>query len=438
MSSTEPLAAVAVPDYPECVRFLYSLGYELKSTRFGLEGMRRLVAALGHPERSFRCVHVAGTNGKGSTAAMIEAGLAAAGFHTGLYTSPHLIEPLERIRIGGEDSSREAFAAAFAAVHEVARRLLAAGRLETHPSFFETLTAMGFEAFRRAAIDWGVLEVGLGGRLDATTVAVPEVTVITPVDFDHEKILGSTLGEIAGEKAGILKPGVPLALARQHAEADAVIRTRARELEAEVTPSAAWHAEDLHCSPEGIRFRASGPTRLRVECPLAGAYQVENALTAVAALHLAGVATEAIEAGFRRVRWPGRLERIGRHPEIVLDGAHNAAGARALAAHIREFYGGRKVWLVFGSLADKAPEMAAILLPLAAEVILTAPDHPRAARPESFLGYAAGRPARVADSIGQAIEWARQAPDAVFVTGSLYLVGAARAILLDQPPAAGP
>src|SRR6266403_169948 len=219
--------------YPDSVRFLYALGNEIKTAKLGLERIRKVLAALGNPERAFRVVHVAGTNGKGSTCAMIDAGLRAAGIRSGLFTSPHLREPTERIQIDGVPVSREQFQRAFDVVHETAETL----DLDCHPTYFETVTAMGFWLFREMRVETAVVEVGLGGRLDATNVVEPALTVITPIDFDHEIYLGHTLEAIAGEKAGILKPGAPAIFARQRPEAAKVIEARAAELGLAVTRS---------------------------------------------------------------------------------------------------------------------------------------------------------------------------------------------------------
>ncbi len=272
--------------YPESVRLLYSLGNEVKTAKLGLDRIERLLEALGSPHRGGRFVHVAGTNGKGSTCAMIESGLRAAGLRTGLYTSPHLVEPAERIRIGGVPVSPEQFAGACQAVHQACERLLAAGALECHPTYFETVTAMAFVLFRELRVDVAVLEVGLGGRLDATNVVAPELAIITPIDFDHEAFLGKSLEAIAAEKAGILKRGSMALLAPQRPEVDPVLREHAAA--AGIAPSLAseWEIRDLELDALGNRFTAAGRALVRVECRLAGEHQVANALTAVAALEL--------------------------------------------------------------------------------------------------------------------------------------------------------
>ncbi|HSP67105.1 MAG TPA: Mur ligase family protein, partial [Bryobacteraceae bacterium] len=255
--------------YPDSVQFLYALGNEIKSAKLGLERIVAVLAALGNPERAYRVIHVAGTNGKGSTCAMIDAGLRAAGVRTGLFTSPHLIEPTERIQIGGIPVSRADFERAFNVVHETAEKL----DLDCHPTYFETVTAMAFWLFREKKVDTAVIEVGLGGRLDSTNVVRPALTVITPIDFDHEAYLGHTLEAIASEKAGILKPGVPAVFARQRPEAAKVLEARAAGLHVPVTHFEDFEIRNLVIDARGSRF--SG-----IVCPLAGEHQVDNAVTA--------------------------------------------------------------------------------------------------------------------------------------------------------------
>jgi dihydrofolate synthase/folylpolyglutamate synthase len=419
-------------NYPGSVQFLYSLGNEVKTAKLGLDRIRTVLEALGSPHRRGRFVHVAGTNGKGSTAAMIESGLRAHGVRTGLFTSPHLAEPTERIRISGEPVSAEGFAEAFDRVHAAVEGLLDAGAIDFHTSYFETVAAMAFLIFAEEGVDCVVLEVGLGGRLDATNVVSPELCVITPVDFDHEAYLGRSLEAIAGEKAGILKPGVPAVFARQRPEAGDVLAARAAALDCPVTHTGDWTIRDLALYRDGSRFLLSGERDLRIHCPLAGEHQVENARTAAAALVRLGLPGAAIEEGIARARWPGRLERVSEDPEIVLDGAHNPAGARALGAYIDAFYSGRRVRLIYGAMRDKAiAEIGGILFPRASEVILTAPRQARALTPTAMRDFADHPGVRVAADIQAALAMVRDAApgDAVFVTGSLFLVAEARALL---------
>ncbi len=421
--------------YPDSVRFLYSLGNEIPAAKMGLERIGMLLERLGNPHRVCDIVHVAGTNGKGSVCAMIESGLRAAGVRTGLFTSPHLIEPTERIRVAGEPVGAAQFAEAFERVHAVAERMLAESWIECHPTYFETVTAMAFILFRELGVETAVLEVGLGGRLDATNVVAPRLCVITPIDYDHEALLGKAIESIAREKAGILKPGVAAVLAPQRPEAERAIRMRAQEVGARILAAADWTVTDVELSADGSRFTVHGPCGFRttVECPLAGEHQVGNAVTAVAVLRELGIHAEAIGEGIRRVAWPGRLERVASRPAIILDGAHNPGGARALGSYIERFWAGHRVWLIYGTMRDKAvSEIAGILFPLADEVIVTAPSHPRAVRPEA-IGELMDHPRlRSAPSLEAALSMAGAAgpDDVIFITGTLFLVGEARALLV--------
>ncbi len=417
-------------NYPDSVEYLYALGNESKAFKLGLGPVTILLEALGRPQDSFCSIHVAGTNGKGSTCAMIESGLRAAGVRTGLFTSPHLIEPTERIQINGNPISADEFTEAFREVHLAAEKLISDGRVEAHPSYFETVTAMGFVVFRARVVETAVIEVGLGGRLDATNVIRPALCVITQVDYDHEAWLGSSIEQIAAEKAGILKFGVPAVFSRQRPEVEAVLQEHVGRLNID-TPAGFADVQDLQVTREGCSFRAAG---IEIECPLAGAHQAENALTAARALRALGVPLDAIAQGIGTVRWPGRLELVSRNPDIILDGAHNPAGARALAHHIRSFYADRPVWLIYGAMRDKAvEEITELLFPLAAHVILTAPSMPRAAQPETLLFIAGAAAMEVAPNLQSALDAARKAPAdaAIFITGSLYLVGEARPVFVQ-------
>lgn len=426
--------SIAVPfkrslSYPDSVHFLYSLGNEIKAgAKLGLDRMRALLAGLGNPERSQRFVHVAGTNGKGSTSAMVASALRHSGLRTGLYTSPHLVEPTERINIDGADVSKETFAEAFSTVHRISEQLLLAGQLDAHPSYFETVTAMALLLFRDCC-DIGVIEVGLGGRLDATNVIDPQICIITPVAFDHETYLGNTLTAIAAEKAGILKPNIPVVLAPQQPAAGTVIEERARQLNCRLIRAEDYPLSHVQADATSCRFVLESESYL---CDLAGRHQLENARAAILACQALGISPSSIRAGLQSVRWPGRLEIISRHPDFILDGAHNPAGAAALAAYIREFHAERPIWLVYGAMRDKAvEEVTEQLFPLADRIIATAPNFSRALRPEAILELSSCSDAAAAASIADAIRLARLAPPeaVVFFTGSLFLVGEVRAIL---------
>jgi dihydrofolate synthase/folylpolyglutamate synthase len=280
---------------------------------------------------------------------------------------------------------------------------------------------MGFLLFAGAGVDTVVLEAGMGGRLDASNVVTPALCVITPIDFDHQAFLGDTLAKIAAEKAGILKPGVPAIFAKQPPEAESVLREHAR---AGYTLARDWAITRLDLNARGSRFHLRD---MDIVCPLAGEHQVENARTAAIALHELGVPA----AGIAATRWPGRLERISEEPEIILDGAHNPAGTRALVEYIRRFYlGTRRIWIVYGVMRDKdADEMASLLFPLADRVIVTAPANSRAMRPEDIPAPGA----TITHSVGEAVGLLREAlpGDVVFITGSLFVVGEARALLVQ-------
>ncbi len=446
--------------YPDAVEYLLSLIGPLRSSNFGLERMQRLAAALGNPEKGFRVVHIAGTNGKGSTAAMIEAGLRAAGHTTGLFTSPHLVRFNERIRLNGEEIGDSDFAATVDEVRAANDRLAEELGPHSHPTLFESMTAAAFCAFREAGIEWGVVEVGLGGRLDATNIVQSELAVITPIHFDHEAYLGNGAAAIAGEKAGIVKPGLvrpglvesktSVVTAPQMPEALAVIQKRCAEVGASlVRVGSDWTAENLSHTDGRYRFEAVCNTRtcntgightptgdrLPVELALAGEHQVENALTAIAALDSLGVEAEAIRAGLADVRWPGRIERLGTHPEILVDAAHNPSGARALAKFLREHRAGRRMHLVYGAVRDKAIEEATgLLFPCVDRVILTRSKISRSVSPEGLLAMVDHHHENmsVAPNVREALERAKAgaAPDDVIViAGSIFLVGEVKEVL---------
>jgi dihydrofolate synthase/folylpolyglutamate synthase len=410
-------------NYPDSVQFLYALGNEIKTAKLGLERIRAVLDALGRPQDRLHFVHVAGTNGKGSVCAMLESALRAAGRRTGLFTSPHLAEPTERIRIDGAPVSVERFAAAFERVHACVEELMAKGAIDMHTTYFETVTAMALTVFEEERVDMVVLEVGLGGRLDATNVVIPDLAVITPIDFDHEAYLGKSIESIAGEKAGILKPGVPAVFARQRVEAARVLEARLID----ARWSEHWPVSNLELDARGSRFCLHD---LRIHCPLAGEHQAENAVTAALALMRLGIPNSAIETGIADAQWPGRLEHISDNPEIILDGAHNPAGARALASYVQRFYANRRIRLIYGAMRDKAvAEISGILFPLAEEAIVTAPHQARALAPETLREISDHPNLTIAADIEAALAIPTDA-DVTFVTGSLFLVAEARAAII--------
>ncbi|MEP7351992.1 MAG: folylpolyglutamate synthase/dihydrofolate synthase family protein [Acidobacteriota bacterium] len=416
--------------YPETVEFLYALGNEVKTIKLGLDRIRILLRALGDPQNSYSIVHVAGTNGKGSVCAMIDAGLRAAGVRSGMFTSPHLIEPTERIQIDGIPVSRADFERAFHAIHQISVQLEQAGEIDAHPTYFESVTAMALWMFREQKVQTAVVEVGLGGRLDATNVVHPALTVITPVDMDHQFYLGNTIEQIAAEKAGILKPGVPAVFSRQRPDVAGVLDARAAELGIFVTHWEESGFQDALLHSRGSRISLAGYPIL--ECNLPGEHQVENAITAAQALIALGVSPE----GISEARWPGRLEHVAPNPDVLLDGAHNPAGAQALRRYLERFYGNKRIWMIFGAMRDKAvDEVGVILFPLAHELIFTAPQVPgyaqRALTPPELI-QRAGR-GHAEPTVEAAIQYALShlsgaaaEEDVILITGSLYLVGEAR------------
>jgi dihydrofolate synthase / folylpolyglutamate synthase len=440
-------------NYESAVRYLLSLGRELaaptqaSAAKFDLENITVLTERLGSPYHAYASAHIAGTNGKGSTAAFLEAILRDAGFRTGLNTSPHLERINERIRINGEEISDEAFADVLSRVQETTEELLASGKLRAHPTYFECVTAMAFEYFAQQRVEFGVFEVGLGGRLDSTNILTPVVSIITRIDFDHENFLGHSLREIAGEKAGIIKPSVPVIMAEQRPEAAEVIRNRAKELLSPVVDTSEVFRIDKE-SVESGRVRAQVTevaTGWSIELvpSLPGRFQLQNALNAVAAARLLQergfrVPDESIARGIATTVWPGRMEKIQSHPDIYLDGAHNPSAARELTHFVEESLKGKKIFLLYGALRDKAiDEVAGLLFPLAAEVILTAPATSRAisaTQVEEIAAHYANNSTTIADP-EKAIEYAlsKASPDdVIFVTGSLYLVGQLRHYLKEK------
>jgi dihydrofolate synthase/folylpolyglutamate synthase len=435
-------------NYAESVHALMALGRELASPqqarvqKFGLSNTALLAEALGNLHLKIPCVHIAGTNGKGSTAAMLESILRAAGLRTGLYTSPHLERINERIRIDGQDVSDASFAAAWTRVHSTIERLLAEGKLEAHPTYFECVTAMAFVAFADAGVGFAIYEVGLGGRLDSTNIVQPEVAVITSIDFDHENFLGHSIAEIAGEKAGIIKPGIPVVSSAERPEARGVIARRASETKSRLVEiDAVWKVEMTGVSNGCYRATARStvsPAKIAVEPPLAGRFQVRNALAAATAAELLTergfkIAPAALESGIRAARWPGRLERLQEGPSVYLDGTHNPSGAKQLLEFWKENFAGQRILLVYGAMRDKAvDEIAGLLFPAADTVILTEPLQPRAISASVLAEMTAhlARESAVVRDPGEALERAMAMAgvnDAVFATGSLYLVGDLRA-----------
>jgi dihydrofolate synthase / folylpolyglutamate synthase len=427
----------------------YLFGLEFHGHKFGLDNIRAITAALGHPEDAVPAVHVAGTNGKGSVCAMLATALRAAGYRTGCYTSPHLVDLEERFQVDGVPLPRTTVEAVIDHVRIVAEALQADGRLAAVPTFFEVATATAFELFRRAAVDVAVLEVGLGGRLDATNVVTPRVAVITNIDLEHQQYLGDSLAAIAGEKAGIIKPGVPVVSGERKDEARAVIRATCVARGAPLTDAFADVAAPATFVDGRVRLTLSTPTRAYPPCTLGlrGRHQLDNALVAVRALEAldrAGLSVppDAIVAGLEDAAWPGRLDLVtwtnGR--ALLLDAAHNPAGARTLASYLWDVHPDG-VTLVLGAVRDKDHRgMLAALVPQARMIVVTEPPTPRAATAGDLAALvrdvaatlpAATRPAPaiiVEPDPARAIARACEADHLVCVAGSIFLVGAVWAL----------
>lgn len=445
--------------YETAVASMFALGHELAQTpshKFDLAHMRVLLEAIDHPERAFPSVLIAGTNGKGSTAATLASVLRASGLKTGLYTSPHLMRINERIRINGYEISDDEFAALHSEVDRRAENLVARGQLPWHPSFFEMMTAIAFMYFARERVEVAVLEVGMGGRLDATNVVEPRISVITDISLDHQKYLGNTVAEIAREKVGIIRPGGVVVTLPQQPEANDVIGNTILDLGARGISAVPYVPPVSPASPEyrvpGAGSKEAPRSRyplqvmgrqILVDTPLVGRHQLRNVALAIATAEesarqgFAQITAEAIERGVRETRWPGRFEVVAKPgwPEIVLDVAHNPAGAWALRSALSERYGDRPLIFVFGAMRDKAiSEMTEILFPLAERVIATHPENPRAASPEEIQQAASrtGSEIELVPEVAPALESARThagREHAIVITGSIYLVGEAMRFL---------
>lgn len=438
--------------YREAIEYLHSLtDYEKRRIEryspetLDLSRVERLLDMVGNPHRAYPSVHIAGTKGKGSTSAMVESVLRAAGYRTGLYTSPHLHTFRERIRIGTDPIPREDVVSL---VEEFQPRIAQVPGVTT----FEAITAIAFTYFARQKIDVLVAEVGLGGRLDATNVLMPAVAVITSLSLDHTYLLGNTLPQIAAEKAGIIKPGVPVVTAPQQPEALEVIRETARLRQAplvEVGRDWVWEPGPFDLSSQSFTARRVGDGRGDLageyRIPLLGRHQLENATTALAALQVLlergfRIPLGAVREGLATVEWPGRMEILHTDPPVVVDCAHNPYSTEVLRETLREWFPGRRWVLIFGASADKdIPGMLRALLPITDHLIVTRSDHPRAATPVELADMAAsvGGGAEIAVNIHRAFQRAlnlvtRTPNTGVLVTGSIFLVAEAREEWAEQ------
>ena len=414
--------------YNQALDYLYSfVDYSLKHSSelakadFNLNRMFALMESLGNPQMKYPIIHVAGTKGKGSTSALCAAGLQAAGYKTGLYTSPHLEDFVERIRINGEPISHEQMVEL---VEEIKPYVAKIEMLTT----FEITTALAFMAFARYGATAAVFEVGLGGRLDATNIVTPRVSVITSLSYDHTAVLGNTLALIAGEKAGIIKPGVPVVSSPQKAEALEVLQRVAKEKDSDITlVGRDVEFERIGSSLEGQRLRIQN-----MECriPLLGVHQVENAATAYAALKASGIpiTDEQIKLGFSQVQWRARFEVVRNEPPVIFDSAHNQDSFEKLRETLDEYFPDKKVYLIFGASEDKnIPGMFTELKPKIQKIIITRADHPRALSVEQISGLADQAGAEweavvpVKDALRRALELSANDGSIVLSAGSMFV-----------------
>lgn len=435
-------------DYKAALEYILRFADYERIPRSGLvwdlRRIERLLERLGNPQLAARSVHITGTKGKGSTSAMIASILTKSGYRTGLYTSPHLLSILERIQVDGKPISKRAFARAVEIIKpdvEWVNRFGGAGELTT----FELLTAMAFVHYRETKVDYQVMEVGLGGRLDATNVVKPEVCVLTSISYDHMDVLGDTLEKIATEKAGIIKPGSPVVCAPQFPEAMAVIEKVCREKSARlirIGDEVTWRLENF--TAEGQSFELKGLSRnYNLRIPLLGEYQLENAASAVAAAEVvaslgAKITPESIAGGLAQVQWPGRLQILRRKPWLVIDGAHNAYSTKKLVEALRQYFSFDRAVIVFGASNDKDINgMVAELAPLTSEVIVTVSRHPRAAKAELVVDEFSkfNITPRVAENVASAMDLAfaiAKPNDLICATGSIFVIAEVMEYLSKQ------
>jgi len=412
-------------------------GIAYTAANYDLRRMEKLLKPLGNPHLGTKTVHIAGTKGKGSTAAMISQILVSAGYRTGLFTSPHLNTLRERMRVNGTMISEAEFAALVSDIGPIVESInkkAAFGELTT----FEILTAVVFTYFKRAGVDYQVLEVGLGGRLDATNVVKPDVCVITSLSLDHTEILGDTVAKLAAEKAGIIKPGCVVVNAPQISDAASIIneachRQRAKLIQ--VGRDITWHKVSGDLSQQ--RFKVKGKNgNYDLTIPLLGDYQLENAATALAAIEAlqslgTNISPETISKGFKQVSWPGRLQILSHHPLVVVDGAHNAYSMKKLVENVKKYFHYDRCFLIFGTSCDKdISGMARELETLSQHVIITSSSHPRAASVKSLTERFSqlGVKPIVVKNVSQALSRARRAAnktDMILITGSLFVAGEA-------------
>lgn len=442
-------------NFQESLKYLYNLGYELSVKKFGLENTIKLLATLENPEKKFLKVQVAGTNGKGSTCAFLEAVCLAAGIKTGLFTSPHLISVTERIRVNGSEISEADFARHTTEIRKVSEKLVKSGELKALPTFFEQVTAIALNAFREEKIDVAILETGIGGRFDATTAAKAEIVALTPIDFDHQNILGNSLSKIAAEKAAIIRADTKVVLAEQPDQARRVISdvcekfgvmpasSQAIKTTLSGENNSAFRSRHSVIEPRAlsVSFQTSKAKYDNVKLNLLGKHQIENAKVAILLAEIlqetgVEITTKNIIEGLQAAHHKGRLEF---RDNFLFDGAHNIAGAKALRKFLDEFIN-QPITMIFGSMEDKdLAEIAQILFPKAEKLIFTQPNNPRSMKTEDLMKFSNGsfdaEKVFETHTVDEALKLARKISgdkNLICVTGSLYLVGEAQKLLNNK------
>ncbi len=432
--------------YADSIEYLYNL--QKYGIKLGLDNIRTLMSLFNNPQKDFLSVHVAGTNGKGSTSAMIASMLQASGLKVGLFTSPHLVSFTERVRINNEKISEQDVVGL---TDEIRKAISKTD--DFSPTFFEVVTTIGFLYFKRNNIDIAIIETGMGGRLDATNVIKPEVSVITNISYDHKEFLGNALKEIAGEKAGIIKEGIPVVTSRQDKSAMQVLRKKADEQGSEIFEygkdfSAVLKEEDIN----GCVFDYQGEAKINnLWMPLIGRHQMFNAASALKAVEIlskrlpdmSGLSPDVMRTGLETVKWPGRLEFVSYNPPILIDGAHNPDASAVLADSLKRLFLKKynRMILILGVMADKDIEgILSPLLPLASQIICTVPNYSRAESPQRLadravsMGY---KNIHTAPAVMKAIELAKSKikdakSDLILITGSLYTIGEVKEILGEK------
>ena len=434
-------------NFDESLNYLYGLGNEVLAMKLGLENIRTLIAALGNPEKNYLKIQIAGTNGKGSTVAFLEAICVQAGIEVGSMTSPHLVSITERIKINGREISEKDFARHSTIIRETSEKLTEKGELETVPTFFEQITATALIAFSEAKVELAILETGLGGRFDATTAANAEIVAITPIDYDHQQILGDTLAKIASEKAAIIRENMRVIVAPQKREAENVIYGKCREVGVEPV----WAIPNVRLIENlggGLLYLSftTKQTNYKVDLRMQGKHQWTNAMLAIYIAESLRdfnfkIPKENIEIGLEIAEHKGRLEfwNSWNAPSFLFDGAHNISGTKALKTYLDEFIT-QPITMIFGAMNDKnLSEIGEIIFPKADNLIFTKPDNPRSMETAELLKFVPGNfdteKLFVTETVREAIEKAKKITkqsELILITGSLYLVGEAQKILKDE------